>query len=62
MLSFLAKGLGPSGAAAASSIAELTSALIYLRLLVWRKLVSTMVTIIPTTITKFTIAIDTSWT
>lgn len=39
MLSFLAKGLGPSGAAAATSIAELTSALIYLRLLVRRKLV-----------------------
>jgi putative MATE family efflux protein len=38
-LSILAKGLGPSGAAAATSIAELTSALIYLRLLVRRKLV-----------------------
>jgi len=37
--SYLAKGVGPSGAAAATSIAELASALIYLRLLVRRKLV-----------------------
>ena len=37
--SFLSSGLGPSGAAAATSIAELASALIYLRLLVRRRLV-----------------------
>ena len=37
--SYLAKGVGPSGAAAATSIAKLASALIYLRLLVRRKLV-----------------------
>ena len=37
--SFLSGGLGPSGAAAATSIAEMASALIYLRLLVRRRLV-----------------------
>jgi putative MATE family efflux protein len=37
--SFLSSGLGPSGAAAATSFAELASALIYLRLLVRRKLI-----------------------
>jgi putative MATE family efflux protein len=37
--SFLSNGLGPSGAAAATSVAELASAVIYLRLLVRRRLI-----------------------